>query len=416
MNILDHFAVPDGVPAFALLTALSGAALCALALVAGRLVRRRSLPCRYGVLFGGVIGLLATPVLVAIGQSLDGLFAVTHLETVIVPAERLDEILTRPAPAAPTPAPLEADSTRSDWTGFAGLGLISVWAAGMALGLGRLVRGLWKYRRAMAGEPWQAEWWNDERRHWLADKVGLKTFPAVWRSPLAPLPMVVGLWRPRIVIPEAAPASWSQPQWEAVLLHEAAHIARRDPWAALAQRLAGVLFWWCPLTPLLGRRLNDLRETICDDYALSASCDRLAYAALLVESAERLVDLRTLPIPVGLLDSARGGLEERITCLLEKEKRPMTKLSVAGKLLGAFVLTAACLAISAASAFSQAPPAQKKIQIKIVVDGKEIELTDEVLQALLAAKQSTRAPVNPEVHFTMKLAPDPRIEDLVKQA
>jgi hypothetical protein len=187
-----------------------------------------------------------------------------------------------------------------------------------------------------------------------------------------------------------APAAWGRPQWEAVLLHEAAHVARRDPLAALAQRLAVALFWWCAPVHRLSRQLNELRETICDEYALGA-CDRLTYAAVLVEAAERLVGLRTAPVPVGLLDSARGGLEERVARLLEKEERSMIKLPLVGRLLTASAVALACLGITAA-AYSQAPPAQPKVRIKILIDGKEVDLTDEALRALLAAKKQEPAP------------------------
>jgi beta-lactamase regulating signal transducer with metallopeptidase domain len=110
------------------------------------------------------------------------------------------------------------------------------------------------------------------------------------------MPMVLGLLRPTIVLPEQSPASWDQAKWQAILLHEAAHIARRDPWALLAQRVAILLFWWCPLVHLVGRRLNALRENICDDYALEGPCDQIAYAELLVESAERFVEVKTVPV------------------------------------------------------------------------------------------------------------------------
>ena len=173
--------------------------------------------------------------------------------------------------------------------------------------------------------------------------------------------MVVGIWRPTIVLPESAPATWEQPQWEAVLLHEAAHIARGDHWAALAQRIAVIQFWWCPLVYRLARRLNELRENICDDCAVQGDGDRLAYAELLVESAEHFVGRRAVLVPLGLLDRAHGGLEARVSRLLEKERPTMTKLSLPGKLLGAAVLAAACLLTTVGTAFSGGqPPAQKK--------------------------------------------------------
>jgi beta-lactamase regulating signal transducer with metallopeptidase domain len=436
MNVWETVALPKDVQAFALLTAISGLVVSGVALAVGRLFRRRSAPFRYGVLFSGVIALLAAPLLVGVGRSLNGLFAITTEETVRIPADQVAHVFAGPGTRDPA-APLQSSSSAGDLLGTA---LIVLWALGLVLGSARLVRGLWKQRRALVGEPWRPEWWTDERRRALAEKVGLRSFPLVWRTPCAPLPMVVGLWRPRIVLPESAPNSWGQGQWEAVLLHEAAHIARRDPWAVAAQRLAVILFWWCPLVHLLSRRLNELRETICDDYALEGPCDRLAYAELLVETAERLVNPQTIPVPVGLLDPGPGGLEERITRLLAKEKRPMSKLTLAGKLLGATVLALAGLTITAATAYTQAPSPQKKVQIKIIVDGKEIDLSDEVIRALLARKQPqparpaadmakkpdrviiTRDPKTGAVLKFLQPAdkvirvPDPRVEELVKQA
>jgi len=55
----------------------------------------------------------------------------------------------------------------------------------------------------------------------------------------------------------------------------------------------------------------------------------------------------------------------------------MTRLSLSGKFLGAAFLLAACLLTTAGTALSGGQAqAQKKIQIKIIVDGKEIDLDD----------------------------------------
>jgi beta-lactamase regulating signal transducer with metallopeptidase domain len=385
MNFWDTVTVLGPVQGFALALAISGVVVSSLALAADRLLRRRSPALRYRVLFGGILVGLAGPALVGVGRSLAPIFAGAAEQTVRIPAEHALEWLGRPAPV-PRQPPAEAAAAGRVIGGVP----VAVWAVGTLLGLFGVVRGLRRQRYALVGWVWRSAWWTDERRRDLAAKVGLRAFPPVWQSPLTPMPMVVGLWRPRIVLPEATPSAWGRPEWEAVLLHEAAHVARRDPLAALAQRLAVALFWWCVPVHRLSRRLNELRETICDDYALSA-CDRLAYAAVLVEAAERLVGLRTAPVPVGLLDSARGGLEERVTRLLEKEEQTMVKLPLVGRLLSASAVALACLGITAA-AYSQAPPPQQKIQIKILIDGKEVDLTDEVVRALLAAKKQEPAP------------------------
>ena len=387
MNTWESLSIPAEARTATLVVAISGVLVSGVVLMAARLLRQRSAPLRYSVLFGGIVGLLAVPALVGVGQYVQAAFAADSEEIVRVPAEMLPEFLQR----QPLEVPELHDESAPAWSELIGVVLLSAWGLVILFGFGRLLLGLSRQRRALIGAPWRASWWTEERQACLARKVGLHRFPRVHGSPAAPMPMVVGVWRPTIVLPEQAPAAWGQPQWEAVLLHEAAHIARRDPLAVLAQRVAVLLFWWCPLVHLLARRLNDLREAICDDYALEGPCDRIAYAELLVESAERLVNLRSLPAPLGLIDSAHGGLEERITRLLEKEKQPMTKLSLAGKLLGIGVLLAACMSITAATAFCQ-PPSPKKIQIKIVVDGKEINIADVDLAALLQGRSRNRSP------------------------
>jgi beta-lactamase regulating signal transducer with metallopeptidase domain len=421
--------------AYAWRLALAGVFVCAIALLAARVARRRSDALQYGILLGGVIGLLTVPVLVGFGR----LYTIASFapaipvedEVLKVPAEMLPDLLNRPIDDASTKL-AEAPSIAESLTGFA---LCLLWALGVGFGLARLAHGLWKQRHHFVRQSWQPAFWTDALKARLAQQLGMRQFPDVVVSPAAPMPLVLGLWRPVIVLPASSPASWEQPQWEAVLLHEAAHIARRDHWAALAQRLAVTLFWWCPLVYRLSRRLNDLRENICDDYALQGPCDQVAYAELLVESAERLVHWKSVPVSLALLDSAHGGLETRITRLLAKEKRTMTRLSLSGKLLGAVCVGAMCLLTLAATAFSggaQATPG-KKVQIKVIVDGKEIDLNDARLLEYLEAMQKKpqgqgltfkvipgpgvielSKPLTAEIVATQ--VKDPRIELLVKQA
>jgi beta-lactamase regulating signal transducer with metallopeptidase domain len=364
-------------PSFALRVALGGIVVSTAVLLAARLLRRRSDPLRYGVLFAGVIGLLAVPLLVALGQHYQESIVSTapvEIEVLKVPAEMLHDFLRQPDANDDAPAETSAIDDTMQWIATSLLGL---WALGFVFGAVRLFVGLCKQRRALIGGHWHQPFWTAELKAQLAHKLGLRKFPEVRISPAAPMPMVIGVLRPTIVVPERVPASWQQAQWEAVLLHEAAHIARRDHWAALAQRVAVILFWWCPLVHLMARRLNELRESICDDCALQGQCDHIAYAELLVDSAERFLNLKPVPVPLGLLDSARGGLDARVLRLLEKERKPMIKLTLAGKLLGAGFLVAACLFTTAATAFSQAQAQpQKKVQIKILIDGKEIDLSE----------------------------------------
>jgi len=447
--LLEHMPV---IQSFAAKVAVSGIAVCTIVLTIARLLSRRSEPLRYGILLIGVVALLASPGLVGLGQLVPAAWLWTASEpaeeVVAIPAEILPELFQARVPdPVIEPAQGETAALTPLGPGIAAT-VVCLWGLGVVFGVGRLGRAFVKQRRIVLGKRWNSRFWTEECKSQLAAKLGLRNFPEVYHSPVAAMPMVLGFWRPTILLPQPPPAEWTQAQWEAVLLHEAAHVARRDHWAALAQRVAVILFWWCPLAHLLGRRLNDLREKICDDCALQGRCDRVGYAELLLETAEHFLRLKTLPVPLGLLASARGGLEARITRLLAQEKRPMTKLSRSGKFLGGAVLIGACLLTTAGTAISWGqPPAepQRKVQIKIIVDGKEIDLSDARIPGLIEAGQSkpgtAAKPVEVRVHAVqdgpvtahpervlslVQAAPqeraevpqkaDARIEDLIRQA
>ncbi len=136
----------------------------------------------------------------------------------------------------------------------------------------------------------------------------------------------------------------------------------------------------------------------------------------------------------------------------------MSQLSRLGKVIGAAAIGGACLLTVTAVAFAQTQP-EKKVQIKVVVDGKEIDLGDpRLVEQIQAAQQKTRvlkldvAPAQPSARLEIQsyeakpahadvliqrvetkpgdpadakkplyiryaLQPnDPRIEELVKQA
>jgi TonB family protein len=117
------------------------------------------------------------------------------------------------------------------------------------------------------------------RRH--ADRLGLARLPRVGVIDDADVPLTMSLRRPVIVLPSAW-RDWPAATLDAVLLHELAHVARRD---ALTQRLALVhraIVWVSPLSWWLRRRLGDLAEQASDEAALAAGIEPTRYAGVLL--------------------------------------------------------------------------------------------------------------------------------------
>ena len=107
------------------------------------------------------------------------------------------------------------------------------------------------------------------------------------RQAEAPVPMTWGDRQPVILLPADAQA-WPQDRLHAVLLHEMAHIRRRD-W--LSHRFADVvcaLYWFHPLVWLTARRLRTESEIACDDLVLTSGIAAPDYARHLLAVARTL--------------------------------------------------------------------------------------------------------------------------------
>ena len=97
-------------------------------------------------------------------------------------------------------------------------------------------------------------------------------------------PHVIGLVRTTIVIP---PALLDEPALlRAALLHELAHVRRRDVLGRGIQIWTSAMCFFWPVVRLVGRRLDLAREAACDAWALeTGDVPRPAYARLLVKMA-----------------------------------------------------------------------------------------------------------------------------------
>jgi hypothetical protein len=104
MTTFESLSIPMEFQAYALQAAIGGLGVCAVVLTVARCLRRRAEPLRYAVLFAGVIGLLAVPMLVGLGRlcqdALPAFAAPPPDEVVKFPAEMLPALL-EPSPAEP---------------------------------------------------------------------------------------------------------------------------------------------------------------------------------------------------------------------------------------------------------------------------------------------------------------------------
>ena len=118
----------------------------------------------------------------------------------------------------------------------------------------------------------------------VAAKVGLFATPVVRIGTRYSVPMLIGLFRPMILLPESLLGIPAE-ELRTILMHEMAHLYRRDHWALALQRILETVLFFHPTIWFVSRRLNLLRELCCDDMVLATGTKPIGYASSLYRVA-----------------------------------------------------------------------------------------------------------------------------------
>lgn len=345
---MSVFAIDTPLQAIAALAA-KATLLMALAAVAVLASRRLSAAARHWTITLAVCGLLGLPFLTGVLPS----WTVLQVQAVAAPA-----VVPSPAPegtisqAAPTflPIALPASSDSSPPTGSRSM----LWPAlALAYGVGAIVLLVRLALQAGAARRLSTQSGDMGDRTWdvlLREGravLGLGREVRLLRGTAETMPMALGTWRAAIVLPSVAGA-WSLERRRAVLLHELAHVARRD---CLTQLLAGIacaVYWPHPGVWWLARRLRVERELACDDLVLRAGTPAMDYAGHLLDVAYTLGRGRTDALAIGM--ARRSHLEGRLLAVLDAARNramPGRRLRLATA--GAAMLAVVPLAVATVS-------------------------------------------------------------------
>lgn len=123
--------------------------------------------------------------------------------------------------------------------------------------------------------------WND-RLHILSKKLGINQVIKLAESGLTMIPLTVGYLKPVILVPAGMLAAIPADQVEAILLHELAHIKRKDYFINIFQSIVEVFFFFNPAILWLSSRIRAERENCCDDIAIENSSSKIGYVKALV--------------------------------------------------------------------------------------------------------------------------------------
>ena len=163
----------------------------------------------------------------------------------------------------------------------------------------------------------------------VGQRLQLGRLPTLLLSDQIEGPISAGWRKPCVVLPTSLVDQISAPELHDILVHEVAHVVRRDQWIVLLQNIAGAILWLHPVVSWLNRSLGQSREEVCDNYVLTTT-NASSYSRTLLSVAELVQSSRSLPGSVGLFTS-RWKLESRVAGLLDESRSRSTELSGRGK-------------------------------------------------------------------------------------
>jgi beta-lactamase regulating signal transducer with metallopeptidase domain len=149
---------------------------------------------------------------------------------------------------------------------------------------------------------------------------------------------VLGFHNPCIAIPSSLAEAMTPGELDQIILHEYAHVQRRDDWARLVQSLLFSAIWVHPAAQAVSRAINREREMACDEWVVARTGRPKAYARCLARAAELLESTR---IETALLSTFVGRRHE----LVMRVDRLLTSRAPAHGHVSCAAVTLATLAI-----------------------------------------------------------------------
>ena len=149
----------------------------------------------------------------------------------------------------------------------------------------------------------------------LAVRLDIKRFVLLAESSAVRAPVVIGYFKPIILIPVGMCSGLSSAQLETIFLHELMHIRRKDYLINLIQAFVEAIYFFNPSVWIISEIIKREREHCCDDAVVQLHGDATEYARALATLEE--IRLSKVGLSLSLAEN-KNELLIRIRRLMEK--------------------------------------------------------------------------------------------------
>lgn len=164
--------------------------------------------------------------------------------------------------------------------------------------------------------------WEDKVLE-LSQQFGINKVVAIVQSGLVNVPMVVGYFKPLILIPIGLVNNLSKDEVEAIICHELAHVKRRDYLVNILQSIMELLFFFNPAVTWISGLIREERESCCDDLAVLNTNNKAGYISALVSFEE--FQMNKPAYAMGMADHP-NQLVKRVKRMVSAERPTLSKM------------------------------------------------------------------------------------------
>ena len=265
-----------------------------------------------------------------------------------VGAEHHNETVSSPADDVTTAHPLQD----------IGVLLINhIWLVWLVAALGLLIRKITIYQGFMryirAGLTPVSDIERLDELSIVAEQSGIKKPIELCVNPLVSSPLLIGFFRPCIVLPSA---DIPEKDFRYIILHELTHYKRRDMFYKWLVQITVCLHWFNPLVSLMSREVTRACEFSCDEAVLAKmGCSHAQDYGKTLLDAMAAIGRYKENLGAVTLSENKQLLKERLGAIMKFEKKSKAIRLLTGMLTLCIIFSSAFIGIYSTAAAADVP-------------------------------------------------------------
>lgn len=202
-----------------------------------------------------------------------------------------------------------------------GRGFVMFWLLGIVITGMLMLRRHMKFTRSMKRLRRPADSFTQTMLELTCIELGIPCNMQIYTLPVIVSPMMTGLFRPVILMPER---TYDREELRLILKHELLHRMHGDLWCKLLWMGCRVMHWFNPLMPMLMRHMEQDCELACDEAVMRGESAETAgiYCSSILETALHQVRTgRNAPVLATNFSGGKEMLRDRMDSVLSRRRK-----------------------------------------------------------------------------------------------